>query len=78
LSHREASIGVMVKETRRLKRVANTTVAPKGRKNLPTMPPIIAIGTNTTTSVMVMATAARPISARPSIAACVGDFPIER
>ena len=67
-----------MKETSREKRVAETTVKPNWRKNCPTCPDMRATGVKTTTSTRVMAMAARPISARPLIAARRGGSPLAR
>ena len=48
---------------------AKATTMPKGKKNLPTMPPMKATGTNTARMDRVVAMMAGPISAVPSRAA---------
>ena len=63
------SIGSSVNDTNSETSTAATTVMPNGKKNLPTMPLMKAIGTNTATIEKVVASTARPISSVPSRAA---------
>ena len=58
-----------MKETNSETSTAAATVTPKEKKNLPTMPLMKAIGTNTATIEKVVASTARPISSVPSRAA---------
>ena len=75
LKKREASIGVSVKEMKRENSDANTIVRPNCLKNWPVRLLMKAIGRNTTTSQSVIATAAIPISVRPSTAARAASSP---
>ena len=70
------SIGSSVKLTNRLTSTATTTVMPNGKKNLPTMPPMKATGTNTAQIAKVVASTARPISSVPSRAAVWWSLPM--
>ena len=54
---------------------ATVTVMPNGWKNLPTMPPMKATGTNTAQIAKVVAITARPISSVPSRAAAKWSLP---
>lgn len=65
----DANKGVRVNETKRLSKVENTTTNENCRTRFPTNPDVSAIGMNTTKSTMVMATAVKPISCLPSMAA---------
>ncbi len=76
--HFAASSGVSVNETNSEKSVAVTTTAAYSFRYSPTMPGNSAIGANTTTSTIVIATAAPPISLRPLIAAFTGSCPRSR
>ncbi len=71
----EASIGVSVNDTIRENNVAKATVNPNCWKNCPTIPPIKAIGVNTTILVAVAATTAKAISPVPRSAAAEGSSP---
>ena len=62
LNQRAASIGVSVKLTNMLTMMVAAIVMPNDRRNMPTMPSIMAMGRNTATSESVMANTARPIS----------------
>jgi hypothetical protein len=74
--HTADSIGSSVKLTNRLTSTATTTVMPNGKKNLPTMPPMNATGTNTAQMAKVVAITARPISSVPSRAARTWSLPM--
>ena len=74
-AHRPASVGVTVNETNSDVSVEMTTTSANSTRLRPTCPPMNAIGKNTTTSTSVIATAAAPISSRPSTAACSGVAP---
>ena len=63
---RAQSMGVRVKETNRLIMTAKATVRPKLLKNLPTIPPMNAIGTKITTRERLVASTAKAISEVPS------------
>ncbi|MNS17734.1 hypothetical protein D3C72_494150 [compost metagenome] len=65
-----------MRATSKENKTATATEMPKERKNMPGMPPMKDMGTNTTTMVMVVATTARPISAVASKAACQGLLPM--
>src|SRR5574344_462605 len=71
-----ANSGVMVKDTNKLISVENTITSENSRSMFPIIPVTRAIGTKTTTSTRVMATAVKPISERPSTAAFFLFFPI--
>ena len=58
----EQSMGVRVKDTQRLMKMAKATVAPKLLKNFPTRPPMNTTGRKMTKSDMVVAITARAIS----------------
>lgn len=57
---------------------ATATVRPNWKKNLPTMPLMKAIGTNTATMAKVVAITASPISSVPSRAAVAWSLPMAR
>ena len=76
--HVEASIGVRVNDINSENAVAHATVTPNCLKNWPTIPPINAIGRNTTMSTIVIVIAASPISDRPLRAASSGCSRIRR
>ena len=78
LEKREANIGVNVKETRSDTRVEITTTNANCFIIFPIIPPVKAMGKNTTTSTKVIAKAVKPISFLPSKAACLLFFPISR
>ena len=71
-------MGVKVKETNKETRVEITTTKANCFIIFPIMPPVSAIGKNTTTSTRVIAKAVKPISFLPSKAACLLFFPISR
>ena len=69
---REASIGVSVSATSAENSTAAASVSPNSRNRRPFSPGRKEIGTNTATSVRVVATTAKPISRLPRIAATIG------
>lgn len=75
---REASQGVSVKQTSSDMSVLTTMVTAYCRSTSPMVLWMKAMGRNTTTSTMVMAMAEKPISERPSRAACTLSLPISR
>ena len=70
------SIGVSVSETKPETRIATAMVTANSRKSRPTIPPMKRSGMNTAVSESVIEMIVKPISAAPSSAACIGDFPI--
>ena len=72
---RAESIGSSVNATKSEMRTATVMVSPNWRKNWPVIPCMNATGTNTATSVNVVAITASAISWVPSLAACAGGSP---
>ncbi len=68
-------MGVRVKDTTSDIMVVAATVKPNSLKNEPMVPLTSPTGAKITTSTRVIASAARPISARPLIAAWGGAAP---
>ena len=73
---RDDSIGSSVKATSSDIATAKAMVSANCLKNWPTMPVMNPTGRNTARIVKVVAITARPISAVPSRAACIGSLPI--
>ena len=59
-------------------RIATPIVTANSWKSLPMMPPINRNGMNTAASDSVIERIVKPTSFAPSIAACIGAFPISR
>ena len=78
MASRAESIGSSVKEMKSEMRTAALMVSPNCLKNWPTMPGMKATGTNTATSVRVVASTARPTSLVPFEAALAGSSPLSR
>jgi len=75
LTTRAESMGSRVKEMNSETSTAEATVRPNCLNMRPTTPPMNATGTNTATTVKVVAITARPISEVPRWAAVIGSSP---
>jgi hypothetical protein len=65
-------MGVSMRATTSEKNTATAAVQPNWMKNMPTVPPMKAVGRNTAISAKVVAMTARPISSAASSAALIG------